>query len=74
MFSSWLFVGMEVWREELNCALASGLGCDDEYNDFEEDFFLQLVAMVSDEVPNEATSLYLKHVAVGLEGNSCFVV
>ena len=46
---------MAAWQEELNRALASGL----EIDDIEEDFFLQMIAKVSDELENEGF-LYFK--------------
>ena len=41
---------MEAWREELNQALTRGLGQDEDCDDFEEDFFLQMQAIVTNEI------------------------
>ena len=47
---------MEEWREELNRALASGLQGDDKYKDFEDEFFLQMATLFSNEVDSDGFS------------------
>ena len=37
--SCWWFIDVEAWRKERSCVLTSGLGFDDEYDDFERFFF-----------------------------------
>ena len=44
---------MEVWQEKLQGAINREFWFEDEYDKFEEDFLLQMVALVADELESE---------------------
>ena len=48
------FEGMEAWCNKLQLALVQGLEGDDEYNDFEDDSFFQMLGMVVNVLENDA--------------------
>ena len=50
-FLFWVVICMYgAWQEELNQTLARGLGYDDDYDDFEKEFFFQMLVIVSDKI------------------------
>ena len=44
---------MKAWQQELQGAFASGLGFDNEYDEFKDKFFLQTLVVVSNELESD---------------------
>ena len=51
------FASLDFWQQELQQAIASGLESYEEYDDeFEDDLFFQLLALVADELDSDLSS------------------